>query len=799
MASVWYIGTGWQRKITAADWATAGISGRPTVEWNKTNGWSIPHSQFTTAQLTMLDGDANFLLNQPDGPRTKPAPAPDPETDNQSAYGYYMALKNHILGNPGVYKGEPGDKGDKGDDGDEGPPGPPGPIGTALFFKGLFNAETHAPFLADITGKQGDAWLVEKEGIRNFGSGNIELFPGEWLLHNGVKYIRTVPELIAAVGLVIFHGSNAEYGRPGQAITVIWVGEVTPNNIIDGDVFINIGGVAPNIVTTVLNSMNVGAPFSQMIHADGTVPMVWSLFSGSLPAGIVLSTEGNIHGTPSASGAYSFTLKAVNAYGEDTQAFSGTVGAAIAPTITTSTLNTIYAGVGFSQTLAASGSAPITWSVQSGTLPTGLTLNTSTGTISGTPSATGAYSFTIRATNGVGYDDQAFTGSVSGVAPIITVTTLGSLWRGFAPTVTSIAASGSATITYAVTAGSLPAGLSLNTSTGEITGTPSSTGSYSFTVTATNSYGSDDQAYSGTVLQSTPSIVETSLNAMNITVPFAQTLTLSSGGPTITWSVQSGSLPTGLTLNTSNGTISGTPTVSGAYSFTIRASNGTEYDDQAFSGTVAAPGVELSAAGPFSQGTGTTHSTTGPVAAVGDQIIIWVQIVKYINTTKPVITCTYDGVPLTELGYARHASTNPQGIMAFAVEASSSGAKAIELTADSSIGWRVKSVAFNNASEIGSIVIKERSTITSGQQMTHTASAASNSRISQCFGCSQGTNTAFSMTGYNQTERHNVAGSINSYQNGFLVGDAPGEASVDFQVTGSASLGYVSAYIEVKS
>lgn len=780
MASVWYIGTGWQRKITAADWATAGISGRPTVEWNKSNGWSIPHSQFTTAQLTMLDGDANFLLNQADGPRTKPYPAPDPETDNKSAYGYYRALKDHILGNPGVYKGDPGDKGDKGDDGDEGPPGPPGPLGTALFFQGLFNAETHYPLLADITGSRGEAWLVQKSGTRNFGSGPIALSAGDWVLHDGTKYIYAAPELLASVGLVVFHGSNADYARPGQAVTVIWVGEVTPNNIIDGDVFINIGGVEPNIVTTVLNSMNVGAPFSQMIHADGTVPMVWSLFSGSLPAGIVLSTEGNIHGTPSASGAYSFTLKAVNAYGEDTQAFSGTIGAAIAPTITTTALNTLYAGVGFSQTLVASGSTPITWSVQSGSLPTGLTLNTSTGVISGTVSATGAYSFTIRATNGVGYDDQAFTGSVSGVAPIITTTSLGPLWRAFAVSGLTVAASGSATITYAVTAGSLPAGLSLNTSTGAITGTPSATGSYSFTITATNSYGSDDQAYSGSVSQSTPVISTTTLNAIKLNTAFSQTLALSSGGPTITWTVQSGTLPTGLTLNSSTGAIAGTPTVSGAYSFTIRASNGAEYDDQEFSGSVTVPQVSYDAVGTIVSALSTTSVTSVISPSEGSTVIAFA--LHSTNTGMTTISATCGGVSMEKIG----ASTNVYSaggyafyVTAFKLQGVTSGSKNVVFsTPSSAVGIKAGCVSYLSVASVSSTIataggggtsISLPNVVSDTNHMVANMIFASNNSISS----------------YNKTQRAYLASG--AWTAPLLIGDAAGASLVSFTATAGQS------------
>lgn len=83
-----------------------------------------------------------------------------------------------------------------------------------------------------------------------------------------------------------------------------------------------------------------------------------------------------------------------------------------APTITTSQLNTISFGVSFSQTLAASGSTPLQWSIQSGSLPTGLILNSASGVISGTPTSNGSYDVTVQATNSYGTTSQRLTGSV---------------------------------------------------------------------------------------------------------------------------------------------------------------------------------------------------------------------------------------------------------------------------------------------------------------------------------------------------------------------------------------------------
>lgn len=83
-----------------------------------------------------------------------------------------------------------------------------------------------------------------------------------------------------------------------------------------------------------------------------------------------------------------------------------------APTITTTALDALTQGSAFSQALAATGTAPITWAVTAGTLPAGLTLSAA-GVLSGTPTGSGAYSFTATATNGAGADGQPFSGSVA--------------------------------------------------------------------------------------------------------------------------------------------------------------------------------------------------------------------------------------------------------------------------------------------------------------------------------------------------------------------------------------------------
>jgi YVTN family beta-propeller protein len=146
-------------------------------------------------------------------------------------------------------------------------------------------------------------------------------------------------------------------------------------------------------------------------------------------------------------------------------------------------------GAAYTETITASGgTAPYTYSVVSGSLPPGLTLSSS-GILSGTPTAQGTYNFTVAATdaNGCpGSRDYALTI----VCPIISLapTSLPNATQGTAYDQTITASGGTAPYTYTVTSGALPAGLTLS-SGGIISGTPTATGIFNFAVTATDFFG----------------------------------------------------------------------------------------------------------------------------------------------------------------------------------------------------------------------------------------------------------------------------------------------------------------------
>lgn len=189
---------------------------------------------------------------------------------------------------------------------------------------------------------------------------------------------------------------------------------------------------------------------------------------------------------------------------------SNSITAGNAPVWSTgATLTSFSKNIAYSTTLVAidssdSGST-ITYSFVSGTLPTGLSFNASTGVISGTPTSSANTTFTIRATDsGANYVDRLFT--LSDTSPVwstaagaLSTATVGSAYS------TTLSATDDGTFSYSILSGSLPAGLSINTSTGVISGTPTvwSNGSASsFTVRATDDAGNTtDRAFTLYVAQ----------------------------------------------------------------------------------------------------------------------------------------------------------------------------------------------------------------------------------------------------------------------------------------------------------
>jgi Putative Ig domain len=372
--------------------------------------------------------------------------------------------------------------------------------------------------------------------------------------------------------------------------------------------------VAPTPLTILTGSLPPGSINQSYAVAlsgtGGTTPYTWGLKNGSppLPSGLTLSTNGVIIGTAAvtSNATHTFTL---------TDATSLTVEKslqlsinAIPLSITTTSLRQGTASQNYSEQLAASGgTGAYTWGLAGGSpaLPTGLTLNPSTGVISGIPTSTSSFTYTFTVTDSTPPTPQTATKTlqliIGAAPPPLTITTPAgtSLPSGSVSSAynTSLAATGgTGAYTWSITSGALPNGLSLAPSTGAITGTPQlgSDGTISITVQVQDS-GTPQQSKAKSLsitinLPAAPNITTTSLPAGTFNVAYNQTVSVTGGIGTLVWGVTSGALPPGLSLNASNGNIPGTPTSTGSFNFTLRVTDSIpQFDDQILTITINPP------------------------------------------------------------------------------------------------------------------------------------------------------------------------------------------------------------------
>ncbi len=289
----------------------------------------------------------------------------------------------------------------------------------------------------------------------------------------------------------------------------------------------------------------------------------------------------------------------------------------------------------YSGTLSATGgTAPYVWSVTAGSLPSGLTLNASTGVISGTPTAAGSSSFSVQArdsgaTPATGTAALAITVSQSTLQITTSSLTGGQVKASYSAALA--ASGGTAPYSWSVASGSLPAGLTLNASTGAISGTPTAAGASSFSAQAKDSEATPQTvsrtlsisvvAASGSSSVPTLQITTSGLASGQIQVSYAAVMAATGGTAPYIWSVASGSLPAGLTLNGSTGAISGTPTAIGSSSFSIQAQDSEttpQVSSAALSINIAAPTLQITTSilvgGQMKSSYGATLAAGGGVA-----------------------------------------------------------------------------------------------------------------------------------------------------------------------------------------
>ena len=353
------------------------------------------------------------------------------------------------------------------------------------------------------------------------------------------------------------------------------------------------------VLTESLPNAIVGEEYSATIEASGGNVVAWVLKPAiDVPAWLKYSNSGNtleLRGTPTTTGTYTFTSDCGNVYCDFQKTFTLVVEPKPAPTMKPhislpKTSGIIIAGQSCTFQPTVTGTTPITWAVK-GNVPPGLTLDTSTGKLSGTITPTDEgkyahvhmpYSFTLTATNRGGTDSADVYIPVWYKPEIITSPDLADAVKNRAYRAEITAEGTEFSMEWRKTGGNLPKGLTLSMNKGSrtctLTGNPTETGTFTFTLelssiaglvnttrTFTLKVNDDSESGTGKPVISTLSLPNGETGTAYVAVLEA------TGAKPIKWS-KSGSLPKGLKLD-EYGTIVGIPTKAKTYTFTVKAKN----------------------------------------------------------------------------------------------------------------------------------------------------------------------------------------------------------------------------------
>ncbi|MEQ8273472.1 MAG: putative Ig domain-containing protein [Deltaproteobacteria bacterium] len=347
------------------------------------------------------------------------------------------------------------------------------------------------------------------------------------------------------------------------------------------------GGGAISVTSETLPNAQVGSTYSATLRQSGATSPNWYVSAGSLPSGLSLSSAGEIFGSPTTAGTFSFSATAEQAgLTSGTGSFSITVlegGGGGAISVSPTSLPEARVGVPFMAQLSASGGTPpYGYQVVSGApswlITTGA--GTDAGRMSGTPDAVGNYSmlvFVVDSENVSGMATVNLNVAESGPLSVATSLPAGVTNKNYAGDLVS---GGIPPYSVQVTNGALPAGLSVDGATGALFGVPTTAGTFTFDIavgdsagaSATGSFTVDVTEEMVLYIASSEIVVYSNAEAM------AQLVAMG-GVPPYSWSMLGGTLPPGLSFDAAEGRIIGRPTELGqeTATFMVTDAEGTSF------------------------------------------------------------------------------------------------------------------------------------------------------------------------------------------------------------------------------
>jgi len=395
-----------------------------------------------------------------------------------------------------------------------------------------------------------------------------------------------------------------------------------------------IGANVLNITTSNFPDTTINTPYTvNLAGIGGSTPYTWSWAplapSVTLPAGLNLDSPGSrVTGAPTLAGSYRFRVTLTDVSGATATADYTLNVTSV--TISTTSLKAWTQGVDYAQGIAqtltgtsASGTA-LTWSLANGTtLPPGITFaSVGSGSLIGTPTQAGTFTFTVKATDALGNFSTKDLNIIINPAPAMLNTTFpaGNIGANYNQTIARTG--GTAPLVWSVS-GALPPGMLLDTTAGVISGVPSSSGTSTFTVQVTDATGKAVSQTFSITINSALLVTTSSLPIATVGSAYSQTFAAAGGRIPYSWAISSGALPDGLTLNKNSGVISGSASGAGNFNFIVTV---TDADGITASSTLSILGssTKLITNSAISNGSGTIASVnniqlTDPLLAINSK------------------------------------------------------------------------------------------------------------------------------------------------------------------------------------